>query len=198
MTEKISLENVLKAVSTVTGVEAVDIMGHRCITPFPDARHLCWILLYENGWSYQGIAEAFSRPNHSTILLSSAKKRGVMEVDKDLDYKYKAAKVLLSGIALEGKVYVAGKVSGLPASEVIAKFDDATLSLMKLGHNVVNPTRLVEVDAHWSYAMRICLRALVECTHIYLLPDWKDSPGARLEVEVARKLEVEFLNPEML
>ena len=84
------------------------------------------------------------------------------------------------------KVYVAGKVTGLPESEVLRKFDRSVATLKKDGHTVMSPAVLVlnEGFGHGDY-MHICYAMIDVCDAVYMQKDWQDSEGARMEREYA-------------
>jgi hypothetical protein len=87
------------------------------------------------------------------------------------------------------KVYICGKVTGLPFAEVAKKFNNAEADLEGKGYDVVNPIKLVnDANAPWPTAMRICIAGLIGCQYIHLLPDYLKSPGATLEYQIALKL----------
>ena len=86
------------------------------------------------------------------------------------------------------KVYIAGKVSGLPVGETFIKFAQAEWWLKAGGHEVVNPLRLCSAGWDWAKCMRVCITELVKCDAICLLKDWGDSPGAVTEHYVASRL----------
>lgn len=87
------------------------------------------------------------------------------------------------------KIYIAGKVTGLPIDEVTMKFGTAQKELENKGFFPVNPLEVVnDFKATWEAAMKKCIRALTECDAVYLLPCYTDSPGARFEIEIAHKL----------
>lgn len=88
------------------------------------------------------------------------------------------------------KVYIIGAVTGLPDEEVQAKFAKAALSLKNMGMVPVNPVDFVPKDLHWGEAMKLCIRALIDCDMVLLLPDWQESKGGTLEVSIARNLEI--------
>ncbi|MFH1121769.1 MAG: DUF4406 domain-containing protein [Bacteroidota bacterium] len=91
------------------------------------------------------------------------------------------------------KVYIIGAVSGLPAEEVQAKFAKAAESLKSMGMVPVNPVEFVPEDLEWKEAMKLCIRALIDCDMVLLLPDWQYSKGGTLEVSIARNLDISEL-----
>ena len=94
------------------------------------------------------------------------------------------------------KVYIAGKVTGEDVKSCREKFLQAEYCLKKKGHSVVNPTKLLQPTTNWHNAMRICIKELVDCDCIYMLEDWRESRGARLEHLVAKELglQIEYQN----
>lgn len=82
-------------------------------------------------------------------------------------------------------IYIAGKVTGLPYDEVLAKFQLAETLLAKKWQ-VVNPLKVVDnPQEEWHAAMEKCLAALDQCDAIYMLPCSVDSPGAKIELQYA-------------
>ena len=81
------------------------------------------------------------------------------------------------------KVYIAGKITGDPYYR--AKFAQAERALTAAGHIVLNPAVLPEGMGKADY-MRICLAMLDSADAIGLLHGWGNSPGARIEHDLAR------------
>lgn len=90
------------------------------------------------------------------------------------------------------KVFISGKITGEPIEECLNKFDEAGseawLSVAGFEEEdqiieVVNPLWLEGIHFGISHkeAMEICLEALKDCSHIYMLKDWKESEGAKIE-----------------
>ncbi|HPI31109.1 MAG: hypothetical protein BWY70_01813 [Bacteroidetes bacterium ADurb.Bin408] len=92
------------------------------------------------------------------------------------------------------RVYIAGKVTGEPPLECNQKFGKAELLLTSMGMQAINPLSFIPSDAEWHQAMKLCIRSLITCDFIYLLPDWKESEGAKLEAAIAEKLGIETIN----
>lgn len=81
------------------------------------------------------------------------------------------------------RFYVAGKITGDP--DYKDRFLDATLKLVKQGHTVLNPAFLPEGMTPTQY-MSLCVPMLLTAEGVYLLDGWDKSPGALIEVQLAR------------
>jgi nucleoside 2-deoxyribosyltransferase len=93
------------------------------------------------------------------------------------------------------KIYIAGKVTGLPFEEVTKKFRDAQDNIEVLGFEVVNPITLVNnANCEWKAAMKICIKAMLDCDAVIILSDWYESKGARVERELAWDLNIPIFN----
>lgn len=82
-------------------------------------------------------------------------------------------------------VYLAGKITGDPAYR--AKFADAEMVLRELGHTVLNPAVLPDGLEYAAYLL-IDEQMLRASDAVCLLPDWRQSAGARQERALARRL----------
>lgn len=92
-------------------------------------------------------------------------------------------------------VYLAGRITGDPAYR--AKFADAEMVLRELGHTVLNPAVLPDGLEYAAY-MAIDEQLLRAADAVCLLPDWKQSPGARQERALARRLGKKLLRYEAI
>lgn len=93
------------------------------------------------------------------------------------------------------KVYIAGKITGLPWEPTVAKFAQAENKLKAQGYTVVNPITLVnDPNIGWADAMRICIASLIDCDMIFMLADSVDSRGAKIELQTAidHNLEIDW------
>jgi len=89
------------------------------------------------------------------------------------------------------KIYIAGKVSGENFQEATLKFAQAQQEIEALGYEVVSPLEIVnDGNASWIDAMKLCIKSLVDCDAVLLLPDYRSSKGALLENRIALQLEL--------
>jgi len=92
------------------------------------------------------------------------------------------------------KVYLAGPVTGRDPHETEHLFGIAEKAVRNLGLEPVNPLKLGCENMNWHDAMKVCLKALVDCHMITMLPGWEESDGAQLENHVAKQLNINKLN----
>jgi hypothetical protein len=84
------------------------------------------------------------------------------------------------------KIYISGKITGLPFGEVQAKFEAAKKFVAGLGHEAVSPLENgVSLDYPWIQHLKMDIMLLMDCDAIYLLSDRCDSRGAMLEKNIA-------------
>lgn len=87
------------------------------------------------------------------------------------------------------KIYIAGKITGLPLAEVTMRFGAYEHRLREQGHCVINPLALsVGRQISWHSIMKECIVAMLECDEVHFLPCWRDSAGATLEHHIAVSL----------
>ena len=84
------------------------------------------------------------------------------------------------------RIYVAGKMSELPDGEARMKFAEAAMRLRERGHLVMDPAVQYGNPGfeHEDY-MHVCYAMIDRCEAVYMLSDWRDSKGARLELQYA-------------
>lgn len=92
------------------------------------------------------------------------------------------------------KIYISGKISG--TDDYLERFDRAEKELSKQGYEVINPayegTKLK--DASYEDYMELSFQLLKDCDIIYMLKDWRTSPGANQEYgyALAKNMEIRF------
>ena len=86
-------------------------------------------------------------------------------------------------------IYISGKISGLDFDDAYKTFLDAQIKYESVGFEVINPMRLNhDHDLCWESYMREDLKAMLDCTHIYMLKNWHLSRGANIEYNLAMEL----------
>lgn len=92
------------------------------------------------------------------------------------------------------KIYIAGKISGDDGYR--EKFRAAQEQMEGLGHIVLNPANNPEGMSK-ADDMRICF-AMIDCADaVCFLPDWTDSPGARLEYRYCRYIGKQIMDDKV-
>jgi len=95
------------------------------------------------------------------------------------------------------KVYICGKITNLPGYMARYYFSNVEKMLKDQGHEPLNPMNLPHNHSKsWEDYMKECIAALVQCDGIYLMGNWHDSRGARLEFNIAKQLGLEVLSSE--
>lgn len=85
---------------------------------------------------------------------------------------------------MKKKVYIAGKITGV--ENYREKFAIAEFRLKKNGYKPLNPARIkYKKGAGYRYYYFKALRLLEQADFIYLLPCFWDSPGAKVEKQIA-------------
>lgn len=90
------------------------------------------------------------------------------------------------------RIYIAGKITGRPIGEAVLEFRRAAEVFKSAGYEVINPMELPhDHDKSWKSYMKECIAALVTCDEIALMENYTSSDGARLELEIAIRLNFE-------
>ena len=78
------------------------------------------------------------------------------------------------------RVYISGGITNV--SNYKEYFAEAEAYLKSQGHEVINPCMIVLPEScTWTDYMKIDLRLLTLCDTIYMLKDYEQSKGARIE-----------------
>ena len=92
------------------------------------------------------------------------------------------------------KVYISGKITGLSADQVAEKFKRAEKQVASFGFEPVSPLNNgVAPEAPWREHMKRDIAMLLDCDGIYLLRDWGDSSGARIEFNIAKECGLDIM-----
>lgn len=96
------------------------------------------------------------------------------------------------------KIYLSGKITGME-TEAKYVFAAAEEKLKKEypDSKIINPMKLdhSQHNKSWEAYMKVCIIELCKCDMIAMLPNWQDSRGANMELEIATQLNfyTEFL-----
>lgn len=92
------------------------------------------------------------------------------------------------------KIYISGKITGLDLKDALANFEKAETELVAKGFEPINPMKKVseQQGKTWKEYMLADIEILWDCEAIYMLDNWKDSKGARIELAIAKELDLEI------
>ncbi len=80
-------------------------------------------------------------------------------------------------------IYIAGKITG--DKNYKRKFNKAEKMLKGRGFETLNPAKLIDPKKEYDEQMKDCLMLIDKADTIYLLKDWQDSKGAKIEKDYA-------------
>ena len=88
------------------------------------------------------------------------------------------------------KVYISGKITGMPMDEVEKLFEKAEREMRKCFDDVLSPLWIPvnQNNPEWRHYMIEDIKVLVDCDAIYMISNWKESRGAILEHHIAKEL----------
>lgn len=90
---------------------------------------------------------------------------------------------------MKNKCYIAGKIGDLPEKEYKRNFQNGVDEVEALGMEPVNPVNLPHKhDQSWCSFMKEDISAMMQCTNVYALRNWRYSHGATLELNLALQL----------
>lgn len=98
------------------------------------------------------------------------------------------------------KIYISGKMTGMPNFNY-PRFNEVASRLREIGHDVLNPAENFEGATDHPEGRKAFMRADIEhvlqVDALVMLPGWESSKGARLEVDIARELELQILGENL-
>lgn len=93
------------------------------------------------------------------------------------------------------KIYISGPISGIPEDRVREVFAQAEKQIEAFGHEPVNPLNNgLDASATWEEHMARDVYMLLGCDAIYLLKNWGNSQGARIEANIATERGMEVIH----
>lgn len=94
------------------------------------------------------------------------------------------------------KVYISGKITGIE-DHAPKLFSSAEFMLQAKGFLTVNPLSLNHNhNRTWHDYMKEDVKAICDCDAVFMLNNWKDSRGAKIEHEIASYLGLDIMYQE--
>lgn len=94
------------------------------------------------------------------------------------------------------KYYLAGPMTGLPGFNY-ERFNSTTSTLRGFGFDIANPAEhKLPSNASYNDYLKAGIKKMMDCDTVILLPGWENSNGARLERELAIKLNMDIIESE--
>ncbi|OCZ54352.1 hypothetical protein A7D23_06040 [Dehalobacter sp. TeCB1] len=84
-------------------------------------------------------------------------------------------------------------MTGIPEYNFPA-FNQAADYLRRSGYEVINPAEFGDPLLSWEANMRRAIRGMMKADRVVVLEGWEKSRGARIEVELAEKLDIPVVN----
>ena len=90
------------------------------------------------------------------------------------------------------RTYISGKITGLDIEEAKKNFKEAEEQLINIDLTPVNPMEIVpeNKDFKWEDYMLADIKELFKCEAIFMLSNWRESKGARVERAIAYEMEL--------
>lgn len=97
-------------------------------------------------------------------------------------------------------IYISGQITGLVLKEAKANFDQAEALLLEKGYKPLNPLKVNPPlsSKSWKEYMLEDIAQLFNCEGIFLLDNWQDSKGARIEQFIAQEMGMMILTEKDL
>ena len=93
------------------------------------------------------------------------------------------------------KCYIAGKIGDLPEEIYKANFEKAKQEVISSGMIPISPADLPHKHGRsWSEYMKEDIIALMGCSHVYALRNWRQSPGAAIEINIALQVGINVIH----
>lgn len=96
------------------------------------------------------------------------------------------------------KCYIAGKMGGLTTEEYTENFEIGKKEVAAMGMEPISPADLPhDHDRTWTSYMKEDLIAMLGCDAVYALRNWRHSPGARVEINLALEMGMQVIHQPM-
>ncbi len=97
------------------------------------------------------------------------------------------------------KCYIAGYIGDLPKKVYEANFKKASNEVIALGLIPICPLEIEHNhDKTWCSFMKSDLIEMLQCNYVYAMNNWRKSPGARIEIELALQVGLNIIHQPMI
>lgn len=190
-----------KIIEVVSEVFEADIMVKSRAYKYSNARVVAYFFLHEIHFNKSEISRMFGLIPSTVVHALKHTFPSLKKYDVDFIEKFKICQTklyptmrALTNQGEQKRCYIAGKISGLKAREYRGNFERAEKKVRNKGYIPVVPIELPHVhDKKWESYMRECISALMGCHSIYMMKDYRNSTGALIELEIAKKLNFEII-----
>ena len=96
---------------------------------------------------------------------------------------------------MKKKIYLSGQITGLPLEEAASNFAAMEQRVKEQGHLPVNPLNILPYDPKhsWKDYMIADIKELFNCHAIAMHPNYEKSRGAKIELAIAKGLDLEVI-----
>ena len=90
-------------------------------------------------------------------------------------------------------IYICGEVSAKDSGDTCPSLEKIKNKLKSMRCSVINPSELPIMQLSWTDTMERRIEQLKKCQAVYVLPNWRESILARIELTVAMDLRIETI-----
>ncbi|MBN1187019.1 MAG: DUF4406 domain-containing protein [Bacteroidales bacterium] len=193
----------VKAINTLcteTGVTYEQLCMRKGKREYTTPAQLFITALYNKGYNLRESGEVFDK-DHSTVYYSISTFNNLIESNKKYREKYgpvyeKVFKLIPEkGPICKERVYLCGRTTGIEFDEATENFMKATKRLRRSRYvNIYNPLFATEYLDNNFETNKKCFYRLLSCQIIYAMPDARQCPQAKLELQVAVNCGIKVIN----
>ena len=144
--------------------------------------------LIELGWIYEdSLPSSMTKEQYNEWYKHSKIVRGVRMGERPIICDSVDGPIQNEAVFFETKekIYISGQITGIE-DEAPSLFKQAECALREKGYYTVNPVTLNhDHDKSWQSFMREDVKSMLDCDSIYMMSNWVNSKGAKIERQIA-------------
>lgn len=88
------------------------------------------------------------------------------------------------------QIYISGQITGLDIKVAEEYFEQIEDKLRQAGHHPINPCKILPYSPEltWKDYMVEDIKAIFNCEAMFMLENWRNSKGAKIEHDLAQHL----------